>query len=340
MLNSDNTYSIYIFAAPIQYKTADGYKIINNDIIGSSKDEYRYQNAGNEIQTFFFEKCEDGMYISREKDWLAFVPKEAASLSEGIRQEYVNMYGDVVEAIDYVRIMKEGENHAVVYYGLSKSGDVIETSRFKLVGDLENGEEQMDFCINLEGVEETEYPLILDVSFELYRNKMPDSSVYSKLNENMYLNNYAIIGNEKNKGYSWEYVRFRINHFLSIRSDTVLEATYNTRCLFTSDKNFTSSMVLINKIWASTQVTWKTRVILEGQQSYKERRKGVYDITDFVKLCVEDQENFTEMCGCVLQGESGYGIYASADNGCYIPYVHLKLSKKPRAFVARKNINP
>lgn len=52
MINADNTCSIYVFALPIQYKTANEYKNINNDIADSFNEKYRFQNVENEIKTF------------------------------------------------------------------------------------------------------------------------------------------------------------------------------------------------------------------------------------------------------------------------------------------------
>lgn len=38
------------------------------------------------------------------------------------------------------------------------------------------------------------YPIRLSAAFELYRNKLPDSSVYSNSEANMFLSPYAVIG--------------------------------------------------------------------------------------------------------------------------------------------------
>ena len=72
--NNDNTYSMYIYAAPIQYKTENGYVLIDNTIIKSDKDDYAFENKTGIVKTYF-PKTLSGMFrVEKGVDYLEFKP--------------------------------------------------------------------------------------------------------------------------------------------------------------------------------------------------------------------------------------------------------------------------
>lgn len=51
--NDDDTYSMFIFASPIQYKTDSGYEIIDNTVVVTEKEGFAYENKANEVKHIF-----------------------------------------------------------------------------------------------------------------------------------------------------------------------------------------------------------------------------------------------------------------------------------------------
>lgn len=73
---------------------------------------------------------------------------------------------------------------------------------------------------------DSNFSVHLDPSFEVYLNKMPDSTAYSKHDVNNYLANYAVIGNHPEFGEGWHYLRFRLNWFMMQPPKNLLSAKY------------------------------------------------------------------------------------------------------------------
>lgn len=110
--NSDNTYSMYIFESPIQFKCNNEYKIINNTVIKSSNKEFAYENKSNEIKTYFPKKLSETFRVQRGEDFLEFkLGWNIEGFSNADTILYKNMYGDQVSAIIY----KRNDMHIIFY---------------------------------------------------------------------------------------------------------------------------------------------------------------------------------------------------------------------------------
>lgn len=389
--NRDGTYSIYIFASPIQFKTVDGYTMIDNALIKSSDPAYSFQNAANEILTFFPYKLEDGFKVVRGNEWMTFAPIETEGFSTAKHRIYTNLYGDKMDAVvyenddrdlvfyatgagikseivlkkktdtpnvrftvntsastyenkknGYIRFLQGNINIAVIYQPLTKApGQDLSTGATLELSEVSDGYE-LEICPDSDVLQMDKYPVKMDPSFELYRNKMPDTSVYSNNNVNSYLRHYTVVGQHPVFGEGWEYMRFRINRFMAVRASTIIEATYYRKPLSSLTDKSTISMVSIDRDWSSAQMLWTTRVFPESRITCSmTETPGLFDITDFVKDSVGDIVDIAEANGCLLRVEGGdHVIFATSDNSLYVPYIHLKLSRKPLTFVSRDNINP
>lgn len=100
--NSNNTYSLYMFASPVQYLSNDQYVLIDNAIVKSNNKKYKYENKANEIKTYFPLKISDGLLITKNKDSIKINLCGDLSEFEEVEQiEYENMFGDKVSAVIY-----------------------------------------------------------------------------------------------------------------------------------------------------------------------------------------------------------------------------------------------
>ena len=112
-----------------------------------------------------------------------------------------------------------GENKSIIYGPLvqyTANGE----QQLDITTQMEVNREEGDTIVSLkidEGILDdgnTEFPMRLDPSFEMYLNKMPDSTVYKKHNVNNYLANYAVVGDHPVWGEGWHYMRLRLNYFM------------------------------------------------------------------------------------------------------------------------------
>ena len=391
--NKGNTYSMYIFASPIQYKTASGYEIIDNTVIASEKEGFTFENKANEVKTYFPKTLANAFRVEKGLDFLEFKPDwNVEGFSESKQINYTNMYGDKVSAVTYERkdidlvfyptkagikaevVLKEKpaseafsftvENGGLTFenkqngYIVFKNGDENKSVIYQpLVQYTADKGEQLDVTakVNIKGEEEgyrvtvvvdesilnnakTKYPVKLDPSFEMYLNKMPDTSVYSEFGTNSYLRHYAVVGEHPVLGEGWEYLRLRMNKLMVTTEKNILKAEYFNRCFYESNPHSTLELSTVGQDWSSTKMVWDNKVIPEKDQAFL-RSNSKFDITEFARNCVSDQLNSTESNGLVLQADSSYSILATSDNSVYSPYVKLQLKKKPLAFIPIDNIN-
>lgn len=390
--NRDGTYSIFIFSAPIQFKSGLKYTIIDNGIVESKNSDYAYENASNEIKTYFPAKLEDCFLVSRLSDFIRFRPKDTNGFSSAKKIIFRNLYDDEVEAVSYsrkdmdlifyatnagirceiiqktnlpdnsifflvevsealmennkngyIRFYKDKLNIALIYQPLLKTANGELSINTEMILNQSNQYYELQIKLKESDISEQSYPLRYDPSFELYRNKTPDTSIYSDYDLNSYLRHYAVVGTHPNLGEGWAYLRFRINRFFTIRSDTLISATYHSKVLLPGSDETKLTMCSVDKDWSSAQMIWSTKVEpLKQIACPMTEELGVFDIADFTKRAIEDMDNIEEANGCVLRVEGGddFVVLATSDNSLYIPYIHLNLSKKPLAFVPRDNINP
>ncbi len=329
----------------------DGFKIIRGKdwMQFVPSDTKGYSTAQRHVYTNLFGDKVDAVIYKRKSQNLIFYATSAGIKMEIVLMEMTESINFTVETScktyedkqnGYIRFLNGETNTAVIYQPLAKNdeGDVSIGTKMKISKTQERYSVEIFIDPNLNG----QYPIRMDPSFELYRNKMPDTSIYSCFNVNSYLRQYAVVGQHPVLGEGWEYMRFRINRFTAIRPNNILSATYHMKLLSDLSDDYQPEMISMDQDWSSAQMLWSTRIQPGGRIGCPETEiPGVFDITSFVKNSVTDEMNISEAEGCVLRAKgSDYMIYASSDNSQYTPYIHLKLSAKPQAFVPRDNINP
>lgn len=394
--NEDNTYSMYIFASPIQYQTNNGYTIIDNTVIESNKLGFAFENRANSIKTYFPKALSNPLRVENGSKFLEFKPNwDITGFSDAKKTVFTNMYGDKVSAVIYKRndmdlvfyptkagikseiILKEtSDNNEFSFivktnaassenkqngYILFKDGDEIQSIIYQplVFYNAEKGQ-QVDLTVQMEInrasdnyhvvmiadqniISNAKAPYVrLDPSFEMYLNKMPDSTVYSKRNVNNYLANYAVVGEHPVTGSGWHYLRLRLNYILYTKEENIISSAYYIRNLYSIKESHEVFMYQAKQQWSSTRLTWEDRIESKKVISViNPSEKGFYlfKITDFVQECVNDTSWETESLGVLLKSESSYHILTTSDNAMYSPYIKLILSKMPRKFDPRDDIN-
>ena len=394
--NKDGTYSFYIFASPVQYKTKSGYEMIDNTVVESAYENYVFENKASDIKTYFPSKISEGIFIASESEYMSIIPDfEMDGFSDAETKIITNMYGDKVSGVVYKNkemdlyfyptlagtkmeilwntkpksnilkfmlhtsathyssngngyiLFKSGaQNSSVVYMPLIKdSGNNTNIVRdVNIEGEWENYEISIPLDKEALSDENAKYPVHMDLSFDLYRNKLPDSTVYSQSDINNYLANYAVIGEHPVLGEGWHYTRARIQYFINLTKDSILSAHFSIRDLSGNPPGFSIAMEKVGKQWSSTGILWDSKAdslgILSKAQSDK-NHTFVFDMTDFVRESLEDTTLETESIGVVLKSEeqNKNTIIATSDNSLYPPYLCIKTSDAPGYFHPKDNIN-
>ena len=194
---------------------------------------------------------------------------------------------------------------------------------------------------------ETQYPVSITPSFELYRNKMPDSSVFEKRpNTNAYLANYTVFGDDETFGDVQHYLRFRINYIFKSYPQNVKSAAYVTPVLAGSEEMRSIEMKRLKELWSSTGATWNTRYQTYDSESVKELTvpgRYEFNIFNFVKDSIRDDEWNTEGYGLAMTSEedgNAVKVLATSDNTFYQPYVRIDFYDLPWTFEKVYAINP
>lgn len=193
----------------------------------------------------------------------------------------------------------------------------------------------------------TQYPVTISPTFELYRNKMPDSTVYeNKPLTNSYLANYAVFGEKNLFGDSLHYLRFRINYVFQSYEQNIKSASYVTTALSYNSKEKMLQMQHLQDLWSSTGINWLTKFKAYAQESENTILKSgrfSFDITEFVKKCIRDDEWNTEVYGLAMSAAGameGTTVIATSDNTFYQPYVRIDFYDLPWGFEKLYSINP
>lgn len=194
---------------------------------------------------------------------------------------------------------------------------------------------------------ETQYPVSIAPTFELCRSKMPDSSVYEKRpSVNVFLANYFVSGDKETFGDAQHYLRFRINYIFKSYPQNVKSASYVTTVLAGLETVRSIEMKRLKEMWSSTGAAWNSNYQTYETESNTELGKpGRYkfDIYEFVKDCIRDDEWNTEGYGLAMMSEKDGGnvkIIATSDNTFYQPYVRIDFYDLPWTFEKAYAINP
>lgn len=396
--NKDSTYSMYIFASPIQYKTNDGYAIIDNTVIKSKKEGFAFENKANNVKTYFPKTLSNPFRVELENKFLEFnLNWDNTGFSEARQTIFTNMYGDKVSAVIYERkdmdlafyptkagikmeiILKEkqdsngksfkvksgvasyenkqngyvlfrngGEIESLIYqplvqYTVDKGQELDVTTQINI--ERKGGDFYVETIIDESIINNAKYPIKLDLSFEMYLNKMPDSTVYSNRDVNNYLASYAVVGKHPVLGEGWHYLRVRLNWFMTLDGSNITKAFYNVYSLSSCKNNTRFSLLDIDEQWSSVNVLWDTRS--QNYNAYLDDILGEdnyvqFDMTEFFIKSFEDVSWQEESNGLLLRAKSidSFDILATSDNCLYPPYIRFDIVALPSLFVAQENINP
>ncbi len=242
-----------------------------------------------------------------------------------------------------------GENESIIYQPLvqyaADKGQLLDvTTQMNVSREGDGYHVEMIISENIINNAKTKYPIKIAPSFEMYLNKMPDSTIYSKHTVNNYLANYAVVGEHPVFGEGWHYVRFRLNFFFHSNEEDIKSAYYYVRNLY-SLKSIVSSLHRADAQWSSTGILWSGRIngtelvsdTVKNNKSY-----STYQITNYVRDCVGAFSWESESIGVVLKPEENsedYQILATSDNSLYSPYILINLKKLPENFEKKENIN-
>lgn len=172
---------------------------------------------------------------------------------------------------------------------------------------------------------------------------MPDSCAYSEFSQNQYLARFAYVGSSNLFGEGLDYLRYRLDYYLYLNPDNVIDASYNFKVL--SDAS-TDKFVVNENLdqWSSTGLSWKKRntKFSEVNAMFTIVENGYYslDITDYAKKCFADETWMTESYGIALGYDGDMQVVASSDNSMFIPYLQIDLSAMPEEFYPMEDINP
>ena len=105
-------------------------------------------------------------------------------------------------------------------------------------------------------------------------------------------------------------------------------------------------MLRLRDVWSSTHINWLTRFKTyeeECETTISKAGRYSFDITNFVKACIEDEEWNTEVYGLAMSaadGVKGTKVVATSDNMFYQPYIRIDFYDLPWAFERLNAINP
>lgn len=196
---------------------------------------------------------------------------------------------------------------------------------------------------DLYNTQNLEFPIIVDMSWDLHTRSQPDSPVYSKLMyTNQYLTDYSVIGNSEMFGDGENLSRLRIHEYIDDNLDNIKHAYFHTYDLSGFATNSTISLHKLTSFWASSEITWGNKLEPEYKVTEKIFEKEGYnkfDITELAKKALEDDSYNTESYGVLMKGDgtkNSYRILASSDHSLFSPFEEITFYEMPIEFNAYK----
>ena len=239
-----------------------------------------------------------------------------------------------------IKVEKEPDGYLVLTKnGIGLNGMAIT----KIVGviqkpllKLENGDISYNSSINFSKVDDKCYQLRFEldknfltkgcmafISFEMRREKQPDTALYSGLPDlkYSYLTNYSVIGNSKKYGIGRLMIRYVFVKNFNLQSNQIDEAYYYTYNLNNQRNQFELLSVLDD--WCGMTGNWNSNYktggkITELSQGGQELK---FNITEKVKKWCNDLDGQMEHNGIQLksveENDGKYSVLLSNDNTLY-----------------------
>lgn len=390
---------MFIYTSPVQFKKDSVYVYIDNSIVSSSHQDYKFENKENCIKTFYPETLDASFRIEYNKTFIEFkVVLDTTGFAEARQAEYENMYGDKVSAVIYERndmdmvfysthsgikteiVLKEFSKKSDLLYSVQSSatafennpygyvvlkkeenvgviqGPMIQDANGKMMFNdtckIEMNQTDTGFSLQLRtddkffNNEDIGSPMRFDLSFDLCQSAMPDSGVLSEgISTNLYLSSNSIIGKHEDYGIGRQYMRLRIGYFIASSYKDVNTAYFNVKCLNGSKRKDIISLHRSKEQWSSTQILWENQIGFGqeiAQAKINQDNYFKFEITSFVKECLDDPSMLTESMGLVLKAaneEESYYILASSDHSLYPSFIEIIFNKLPDEFTAQQTIN-
>lgn len=257
---------------------------------------------------------------------------------------------------DYIIFKSLNKTYSVVYNPVVSDSNIKRnTNNFSLDNTLvikEKGNGRFNLLASMNNEmfnnEDLIYPLKIDISFDRYLNKLPDTAVFSnKPISNEFLLPYSVIGNSDCFGESMQYVRMRFSHFFETQTRDINMIKYVTKDLSRFDTDVKIGIYSPEGQWSSTQMIWENRIglnklICGGSDDVDGAIE--FDITEYAKKCIREETDGIESMGIILKGVEDvnecYKVLASSDNALYAPYYEVVFNKLPDDFQAQSEINP
>ncbi len=185
----------------------------------------------------------------------------------------------------------------------------------------------------------TKYPITINPSFNIYKKKQPDSSVYSNLNyANQYLSNFSGTGNCPYYGNGRTYARFEYLQNYTLLPDNIESAYYHTFEFTGFSSKAEIGIYNVLKSWCSLGLTW------ENKSEYGDKVCDLnsigqnncdFDITSLVKKWMiynrDPKNGLDPMKGFLIKDvneNNTWRMFSTADNGYQIPYLEINLLKE------------
>ena len=345
---------------------SEPFRIEKETDILEFKPNWNVDGFSEAVQTTFTNMYGDNInaviYSRKDMDML-FYPTKSGIKSELIIKKKIQS-NEFTFLIQSNALSYENEDNG---YLLLKSGDISQSIIYKPLVSFKNNQGNQMYVTSTiyangdkgnyfvtvkihEDIlkdEKTTYPVKIDTSFEMYQNKMPDSTVYSKHDINNYLANFAVVGEHPIYGQGWHYVRFKLNYFLQVNENSIIKAEYTTKQLYLSKAPPKTTLNRASKQWSSTEMLWKDKTAEGNVIASEEKYKNGYlrfDISDYVKDCLGGISWETEDIGTVIKSENtdddddNYQIISTADNALYSPYIKIDFNSPPINFISQEGI--
>lgn len=314
-------------------ENSENASIVNyRNLYGDIKEAVHYKSGETDIYVYPINTGIHFEYVFELNDELTHIPILQADLENVSVDNFVN---------EYVQFIRKNKKNIIVNEPASMNE---QDGLINIANKWEMDKNDLFIMKPKFKQLDSEGKMHVEFSIQVHQEDIPDTSAYENKEENVYLSNYAAVGRNTDFGEAWYYMRYKIYYFFSINKSEVLNAEYYLRNL--NYQNNQSSVIMYSPLsqWSSTRMVWedKTDYLQEPViASGNDVQNGwiSFNITDFVKEQVDEGKGVDETFGALLMSEDEKAVLATSDNGEFIPYLKIVLSKLPDKFNNHISVN-
>lgn len=188
---------------------------------------------------------------------------------------------------------------------------------------------------------DAKFPITIDMSWEMHREKQPDSVIYSGLPDtNQYLTDISIIGANEINGIGRNYSRLRIHEYIQDDPKNIKSAFYAAYEMTGLNSPTEIAVHKITDFWSSTGLTQNTKVkegTLLTSNIVQKRGYQLFDITQVARASLNDDTYNMEVFGMMLKEsdeKEHYRIFASSDHCLFPVFEEITFYNMPQDFNA------